>query len=148
MFLTGVMSKMGVYGFFRILWPLFPAQLQAHSTALLWLALGGVVLGAFAAMRQSDLKRVFAYSSVNHVSYCLLALFALGAPAGSPAAREAALGGALLQMFNHGLSASALFFCAGILEARSGGHRGIDDFGSLGDVPLVLAETVDQEGPL
>jgi NADH-quinone oxidoreductase subunit M len=79
MFLTGVMSKMGVYGFLRILWPIFPQPLQAAATPLLWLALAGVVLGAFAAMRQTDLKRLVAYSSINHLSYCLLALFAVAA---------------------------------------------------------------------
>lgn len=132
MFLTGVMSKMGVYGFLRILWPLFPAQLHAAATPLLWLALGGVVLGAFAALRQTDLKRMVAYSSVNHLSYCLLALFAVAAASGpSGAAGAAALSGALLQLFNHGLSASALFFCLGVLEARHGGRRGLGDFGGV-----------------
>jgi NADH-quinone oxidoreductase subunit M len=143
MFLTGVMSKMGVYGFLRILWPLFPAQLQAASGVLLWLALGGVVLGAFAAMRQTDLKRMVAYSSVNHVSYCLLALFAVSAATGRPGAHgeavAAALSGALLQMFNHGLSAAALFFCVGVLESRSGGRRGIDDFGGVRTAAPVFA---------
>ena len=141
MFLTGIMSKMGVYGFLRILWPLFPAQLHAASGVLLWLALAGVVLGAFAAMAQTDLKRMIAYSSINHVSYCLLALFAVASADGTGAtaaavasvasAKEAALSGALLQMFNHGLSASALFFCAGILASRSGGKRGLADFGGV-----------------
>ena len=77
MFLTGVMSKMGVYGFLRILWPLFPAQLSAAAPVLSALAVAGIVLGAFAAMAQTDLKRMVAYSSINHVSYCLLALFAV-----------------------------------------------------------------------
>ena len=143
MFLTGVMSKMGVYGFFRILWPLFPLQLQAAATPLLWLALGGVVLGAFAAMAQTDLKRMIAYSSVNHVSYCLLALFAFASAGGhTPVTSDqfaAAFGGALLQMFNHGLSASALFFCAGVLESRSGGQRGLADFGGVRTVAPVFA---------
>jgi NADH-quinone oxidoreductase subunit M len=132
MFLTGIMSKMGVYGFLRILWPIFPAQLHAAAPVLLGLALAGVVLGAFAAMAQADLKRMVAYSSINHVSYCLLALFAVaGAGAAHAAAAGAALSGALLQMFNHGLSASALFFCVGILESRSGGKRGRGDFGGV-----------------
>jgi NADH-quinone oxidoreductase subunit M len=143
MFLTGVMSKMGVYGFLRVLWPLFPAALKSASGPLLWLALGGAVLGAYSAMRQTDMKRMIAYSSVNHLSYCLLALFAVASAAGrSPAPREAAeaaLGGTLLQMFNHGLSASALFFCAGILEARSGGRRGLGDFGGVRAAAPVLA---------
>ncbi|MCF7686896.1 MAG: NADH-quinone oxidoreductase subunit M [Cephaloticoccus sp.] len=134
MFLTGVMSKMGVYGFLRILWPLFPAQLHAWSAPLLWLALGGVVLGAFAALRQTDLKRMIAYSSVNHLSYCLLALFAVAASRGvttSPDATAAAFSGTLLQVFNHGLSAAALFACIGVLETRNGGRRGLNDFGGV-----------------
>lgn len=135
MFLTGVMSKMGVYGFLRILWPIFPAQLHAAAPCLLALAVGGVVLGAWAAMKQTDLKRMVAYSSVNHLSYCLLALFAVayatGRPGLSSEAAAAALSGTILQMFNHGLSAAALFACVGILEARSGGKRGLDDFGGV-----------------
>lgn len=132
MFLTGVMSKMGVYGFLRILWPIFPAPLQAAATPLLWLALGGVVLGAFAAMKQTDLKRMVAYSSVNHLNYCLLALFAVAAAGRTnPAASAAALSGTILQLFNHGLSAAALFYCVGVMENRSGGQRGLGDFGGV-----------------
>lgn len=143
MFLTGVMSKMGVYGFIRILWPLFPASLHAAAVPLLWMALAGVVLGAFAAMRQKDLKRMIAYSSINHVSYCILAVMAVAAAgarasANTPAA-SAALGGALLQMFNHGLSAGALFLCVGYLESRSGGLRGIGDFGGVRTAAPVFA---------
>jgi NADH-quinone oxidoreductase subunit M len=132
MFLTGVMSKMGVYGFLRILWPLFPAPLHAAATPLLWLALAGVVLSAFAAMKQTDLKRMVAYSSINHLSYCLLALFAVAASGPTnPAASTSALSGTILQIFNHGLSAAGLFFCVGILESRSGGLRGLHDFGGV-----------------
>lgn len=140
MFLTGVMSKMGVYGFLRILWPIFTTPLQAAATPLLWLALAGVVLGAFAAMRQTDLKRLVAYSSINHLSYCLLALFAVAAGGTSnPAATTAALSGTILQMFNHGLSAAALFFCVGVLETRSGGQRGLPDFGGVRTAAPVFA---------
>lgn len=135
MFLTGVMSKMGLYGFLRILWPLFPAQLQAAAPGLIWLALGGVVFGAFSAMKQTDLKRMMAYSSLNHVSYCLLAIFAVSAASVrsgvSQAAAVSALNGTLLQMFNHGLSAAALFAGIGALQARSGGLRGLNDFGGV-----------------
>ncbi|HVU32175.1 MAG TPA: NADH-quinone oxidoreductase subunit M [Opitutaceae bacterium] len=134
MFLTGVMSKMGVYGFLRILWPLFPADLHRAAPCLIWLAVAGVVLGAFAAMRQTDLKRMIAYSSVNHLSYCLLALFAVAAataPGTRPESTVAALSGTIFQMFNHGISAAALFFCLGILEARADGARGLNDFGGL-----------------
>ena len=143
MFLTGVMSKMGVYGFLRILWPIFPRELHAAAPWLLILALGGVVFGAWAAMRQTDLKRMVAYSSVNHLSYCLLALFAVAQSSGRPGAvseaATAALSGTLLQMFNHGLSASALFLCLGFLEDRSGGRRGLDDFGGVRTVAPFFA---------
>ena len=132
MFLTGVMSKMGVYGFIRILWSIFPGPLHAASVPLMGLAVAGAVLGALAALKQTDLKRMVAYSSLNHLSYCLIALFAVAgaADAGSPACM-AAMTGTLLQVFNHGLSAAALFLGVGALEARSGGLRGIDDFGGV-----------------
>jgi NADH-quinone oxidoreductase subunit M len=143
MFLTGVMSKMGVYGFLRILWPIFPAELHAAAPCLLGLALGGVVLGAWAAMRQTDLKRMIAYSSVNHLSYCLLALFAVSYATGRPGlsreAATAALSGTILQLFNHGLSAAALFSCLGVLEARSGGRRGLHDFGGVRTAAPIFA---------
>jgi NADH-quinone oxidoreductase subunit M len=143
MFLTGVMSKMGVYGFLRILWPIFPAELHAAAPCLLALALGGVVLGAWAAMQQTDLKRMVAYSSINHLSYCLLALFAVahatGRPGLSSEAAAAALSGTILQMFNHGLSAAALFCCVGILESRAGGRRGLADFGGVRTAAPVFA---------
>ena len=140
MFLTGVMSKMGAYGFLRILWPIFPAPLHAAAGPLLWLALGGVVFSAFAALKQTDLKRMVAYSSVNHLSYCLLALFAVAASGPSnPAATTSALSGTILQLFNHGLSAAALFFCVGVLESRAGGLRGLGDFGGVRTAAPVFA---------
>jgi NADH-quinone oxidoreductase subunit M len=139
MFLTGVMSKMGVYGFFRILRPLFPSQLHAAAPCLLWLAVAGVVLGAYAALKQTDLKRMVAYSSVNHLSYCLLALFAVAMAGRSGEASASALSGAILQMFNHGLSAAALFYCVGLMENRSGGLRGLNDFGGVRTVAPVFA---------
>ena len=142
MFLTAVLSKMGVYGFLRILWPLFPAQLAAAAPCLMVLALAGVVLGAFAALRQRDLKRMIAYSSVNHLSYCLLAIFAVARVAGhttNSAAVSSALSGTILQMFNHGLSAAALFYCVGLLEKRTGGARGIGDFGGVRAVAPIFA---------
>jgi NADH-quinone oxidoreductase subunit M len=143
MFLTGVMSKMGLYGFIRILWPIFPAQLHAASLPLLWLALGGIVLGAFAALRQTDLKRMVAYSSLNHLSYCLLALFAVSHATGgalpTTEAAAAALSGTILQIFNHGLSAAALFYCIGILETRAGGRRSLADFGGVRSAAPIFA---------
>jgi NADH-quinone oxidoreductase subunit M len=134
MLLTGAMSKMGVYGLLRIALPLFGHQIAQMRTPLLVLAVATVVMGAWAAAAQKDLKRVFAYSSVNHLGYCLLGIFALAVPASGAAAaasQAAALNGVILQMFNHGITAAALFWFVAILQARSNGLRGIDDFGGL-----------------
>ena len=142
MLLTGVMSKMGVYGFLRILLPIFPEQIRQVLPLLLWLAVATIVLSACAAFAQRDLKRMLAYSSVNHLGYCLLAMFAAaGAATGvkEPAIQKAAaLDGVLLQMFNHGLTASALFLFVALLEKRSGGLRGLDDFGGIRKVVPVF----------
>ncbi|MGC9158173.1 MAG: complex I subunit 4 family protein [Terracidiphilus sp.] len=134
MLLTGAMSKMGVYGLLRIALPIFGVQIAEMRTPLLILAVATVVMGAWAAAAQKDLKRIFAYSSVNHLGYCLLAIFALAVPAAGAAtltSQAAALNGVLFQMFNHGLTAAALFWFVAMLQWRSGGHRGIDDFGGL-----------------
>ncbi len=140
MLLTGLMSKMGVYGFLRLLVPLFPQRMQDLATPLLWLALATIIFSAFNALVQTDLKRILAYSSVNHLGYCLLGIFTVAAvPLGAPAARAAATNGVLLQIFNHGLTASALFCFVGFIESRSGGRRGLGDFGGLRTAAPVLA---------
>jgi NADH-quinone oxidoreductase subunit M len=142
MLLTGAMSKMGVYGLLRIAIPLFGPQIAQIRTPLLVLAVATVVMGAWAAAAQKDLKRVFAYLSVNHLGYCLLGIFALAVPAvgaGAQASQAAALNGVILQMFNHGITAAALFWFVAILQQRTGGHRGIDDFGGLRKPAPVLA---------
>jgi len=134
MLLTGAMSKMGVYGLLRIAIPLFGPQISQIRTPLLVLSVATVVMGAWAAAAQKDLKRVFAYSSVNHLGYCLLAIFALAVPASgaaTAASQAAALNGVILQMFNHGLTAATLFWFIVMIQLRSGGLRGIDDFGGL-----------------
>jgi NADH-quinone oxidoreductase subunit M len=134
MLLTGAMSKMGVYGLVRIALPIFGTQIAAMRTPLLALAVATVVMGAWAAAAQKDLKRVFAYSSVNHLGYCLLGIFALAIPASgasAQASQAAALDGVILQMFNHGITAAALFWFIAMIQMRSGGLRGIADFGGL-----------------
>jgi NADH-quinone oxidoreductase subunit M len=134
MLLTGAMSKMGVYGLLRIALPIFGAQIAQMRTPLLVLAVATVVMGAWAAAAQKDLKRVFAYSSVNHLGYCLLGIFALAVPASGAVAtssQAAALNGVILQMFNHGLTAAALFWFIAILQERSNGERGLESFGGL-----------------
>ncbi len=140
MTLTGVMSKMGVYGFLRILLPIFPEQMRAALTPLLWLAVATIIFSAYAAFAQRDLKRMIAYSSINHLGYCLLGLFAVMKFTEGDLLNEkaAALNGVILQMFNHGITASALFCFVGILEKRSGGMRGLNDFGGLRKVAPVF----------
>ncbi|MGA2206859.1 MAG: NADH-quinone oxidoreductase subunit M [Terracidiphilus sp.] len=142
MLLTGGMSKMGVYGLLRIALPIFGAQIAAMRTPLLVLAVLTVVMGAWAAAAQKDLKRVFAYSSVNHLGYCLLGIFALAIPTSGLAAsasQAAALNGVILQMFNHGITAAAIFWLIAMIQFRTGGLRGIDDFGGLRKPAPVLA---------
>jgi NADH-quinone oxidoreductase subunit M len=141
--LTGAMSKMGVYGFLRILLPIFGAQMQVVLTPLLWLAVATIVFSAYAALAQKDLKRIFAYSSINHLGYCLLAIFAVtkytGVNTSLTAQKYAAMNGVFLQMFNHGLTAATLFWFVAMLERRSGGLRGLNDFGGLRKVAPIFA---------
>jgi NADH-quinone oxidoreductase subunit M len=135
MLLTGAMSKMGVYGFLRILWPIFPEQMRAWRLPLLVLAAATIVFPAAAAFAQKDLKRMVAYSSINHLGYCLLGIFAAARLTDGTVAwtdeQAAALNGVMLQMFNHGLTASALFYFVGLIEQRGGALRGLNDFGGL-----------------
>src|SRR5438046_6911503 len=79
MVLTGVLSKMGVYGFVRLLLPLFPNQIKIIGPWLLALAICSIVFAPLAAWAQRDLKRMVAYLSINHLGYCMLALFAVAA---------------------------------------------------------------------
>jgi NADH-quinone oxidoreductase subunit M len=131
MVLTGVLSKMGVYGFVRLLLPLFPHEIKVLGPWLLGLAVCSIVIASLAAWAQSDLKRMVAYLSINHLGYCMLGLFAVSATAARPAIEvQAALSGVFLQIFNHGITAAALFYYVGLLEERRG-SRGIKDFGGL-----------------
>lgn len=140
--LTGLLSKMGIYGLLTILLPIFPQSMQAALVPLLWLAVATIVLSALAALRQTDLKRMLAYSSVNHLGYCLLGLFAVAGAAGSGADlgnQSAALGGVLLQVFNHGITAGAIFCFVAFMQSRSDGRSGLHDFGGLRAKAPVLA---------
>lgn len=131
MVLTGALSKMGVYGFIRLLVPLFPNEIKIAGPWLLGLVVCSIVFAPLAAWAQRDLKRMVAYLSINHLGYCLLGLFAITTGSTSSAIdMHAALSGVFLQIFNHGLTAAALFYFVGLLEERRG-LRGIDDFGGL-----------------
>ena len=131
MVLTGVLSKMGVYGFVRLLLPLFPHEIQVLGPWLLGLAVCSIVLASLAAWAQSDLKRMVAYLSINHLGYCMLGLFAVTARSPSSLIdMHAALSSVFMQIFNHGITAATLFYFVGLLEQRRG-LRGLNDFGGL-----------------
>jgi NADH-quinone oxidoreductase subunit M len=131
MVLTGALSKMGVYGFIRLLLPLFPNEIKTIGPWLLALAVCSILIGSLVAWAQADLKRMAAYLSINHLGYCMLGLFAVTARSTSSLIdMHAALSGVFMQIFNHGITAAALFYFVGLLEQRRGA-RGIDDFGGL-----------------
>jgi NADH-quinone oxidoreductase subunit M len=131
MILTGALSKMGVYGFARLLLPLFPNQIRVVGPWLLGLVVCSIVLASLAAWAQSDLKRMLGYLSINHLGYCMLGFFAVGATATRPLVEtQAALSGVFTQIFNHGITAATLFYYVGLLEQRRG-LRGVNDFGGL-----------------
>jgi NADH-quinone oxidoreductase subunit M len=132
MVLTGLLSKMGVYGFLRLLLPLFPKEIKVIGPWLLVLVVCSIVFAPLAAWAQRDLKRMLAYLSINHLGYCMLGLFALAASPVFVAGidRQAALSGVFMQILNHGITAATLFYFVGLLEQRRG-LRGIDDFGGL-----------------
>ncbi|HEY5054572.1 MAG TPA: NADH-quinone oxidoreductase subunit M [Acidobacteriaceae bacterium] len=141
--LTGAMSKMGIYGFLRILVPIFGAEMHTLLKPLLILAVASIVLSAYSALAQKDLKRIFAYSSINHLGYCLLAIFALVADNPDATQKYAALSGALLQTLNHALTAAVVFWFIALLEQRvarrNGGPVTLSDFGGLRRIAPVFA---------
>lgn len=133
MILAGVLLKLGAYGFLRLVLPLYPEQAHIFAGALAFLATAAIVFGAFASYAQTDFKRLVAYSSVNHMGFVMLGVAAAGLAAGTPDA-QIALNGAILQMFNHGLSAAGMFFLVGVIYERT--HtRNLEEFGGL--FPLV-----------
>ncbi len=119
--LAGVLLKMGTYGFVRFSLPILPQATQRLLPWMAWIAIIGIVYGALVAMAQKDMKKLVAYSSVSHMGFVMLGLFALNGPG---------LSGGVLQMINHGLSTGALFLLVGVLYERR--HtRMIADFGGL-----------------
>jgi len=119
--LAGVLLKMGTYGFVRFALPLFPQAAVEYGPTIIALALVGIVYGSLVAMVQSDIKKLVAYSSVAHLGFVMLGMFAFNAQG---------LNGSVLQMVNHGLSTGALFILVGMLYERR--HtRQISDFGGV-----------------
>ncbi|MBI4523875.1 MAG: NADH-quinone oxidoreductase subunit M [Deltaproteobacteria bacterium] len=119
--LAAVLLKMGTYGFLRFAMPLFPEATLAAAPWIITLAVIGIIYGALVAMMQDDIKKLVAYSSVSHLGFVMLGLFAINLQG---------MQGALYQMLNHGLSTGALFLIVGMIYERR--HtRMIGDFGGL-----------------
>ncbi|MCI0407130.1 MAG: NADH-quinone oxidoreductase subunit M, partial [Acidobacteria bacterium] len=119
--LAGVLLKMGTYGFVRFSLPILPEATRHFLPYLLGLSVIGIIYGAMVAMVQKDWKKLVAYSSVSHLGFCTLGIFALN---------EVGLNGGILQMINHGISTGALFLIVGLIYERR--HtRMISDFGGL-----------------
>jgi len=122
--LAGVLLKMGTYGFLRFCLPLFPQASIVCAPLISILAIIGIIYGALVAMAQTDIKKLVAYSSVSHLGFVMLGMFAFNMQG---------LSGSLLQMINHGLSTGALFLIVGMLYERR--HtRQIADFGGIAAV--------------
>src|SRR6185369_7163372 len=127
--LAGVLLKMGTYGFLRFSLPLLPQATLWAVPFMATLAIIGIVYAGFVTLVQKDMKKLVAYSSVSHLGFCMLGMFALN-PLG--------LQGSVLQMLNHGLSTGGLFLLVGMLYERRHTNE-IAQFGGLASVMPVFA---------
>jgi NADH-quinone oxidoreductase subunit M len=119
--LAGVMLKMGTYGFLRMVLPFFPDASRQYATLMITLSVIGIVYGALVAWVQPDMKKLVAYSSVSHLGFCVLGIFAMN---------QTGIEGSILQMINHGLSTGALFLLVGVIYERR--HtRLLADYGGI-----------------
>jgi NADH-quinone oxidoreductase subunit M len=122
--LAAVMLKMGTYGFMRFVIPIFPSATEYWAWLLMLLGVVGIIYGALVAMVQPDIKKLVAYSSVSHMGYVMLGLFALNIYGAT---------GGLYQMLNHAVSTGALFFLVGMIYEKTH-SRQISDYGGLARV--------------
>lgn len=119
--LAGLLLKTGGYGMIRFVLPLFPGAVHEFAPAFMTIGVIGILYGAVLAVAQSDFKRLVAYTSVSHMGFVLLGIFA---------GNEIALAGAVVQMISHGISTGALFIVAGLMQERM--HtREISEMGGL-----------------
>ena len=132
--LAGILLKLGVYGILRVNYGLMPDGVYWFSGALAFLGLINVIWGGLCALAQTDLKKLVAYSSVNHMGYALIGMAAVIAASEANGlnlkAAQAGLGGAVFQMFNHGTISAMLFILVGVIYERAH-HREIAGFGGL-----------------
>lgn len=133
--LAGIQLKMGAYGLLRVLLPTIPVVAAKYGWALVTLGLVSLVYGALAALAQNDLKRLVAYTSINHMGYVMLAA-GVWALSGDASVRQLALTGAAFQMVSHGLLTGGMFLLVGMLQEQAG-TREMNRFGGLlGRVPI------------
>jgi len=126
--LAGALIKMGGYGMIRLCVSLFPQVARDYATILVAFAVVSVLYGAAVTLRQTDLKRLIAYSSISHMGYVLLGIFVLG---------EVSLVGATLQMFSHGVITGLLFAVAGLVM-HNAGERDLRQLGGLArQIPII-----------
>ncbi|MGQ0483523.1 MAG: complex I subunit 4 family protein [Pseudonocardia sp.] len=119
--LAGVLLKMGTYGFVRIAMPMLPASWRQYALVIVIVGVVSVIYGALVALAQTDVKRMIAYTSVNHMGYVVLGVGAAGILAGTDEqARQLATTGAVTQMVSHGVITGALFLLSGVLYDRGG----------------------------
>ncbi len=127
--LAAILLKMGTYGFLRFAMPLFPYASHQFLPVIAFLSIAGIIYGALVAWVQPDMKKLVAYSSVSHLGYVMLGLFALNIQG---------IEGGIYQMLNHGVNTGALFLLVGMIYERR--HtRLIDDFGCVAKVMPVFA---------
>lgn len=127
--LAGVLLKMGTYGLLRFCLPLFPDASRYFAPAISILAIIGIIYGALVAMVQTDMKKLVAYSSVAHLGFVVLGIFAM---------TQESIQGAIIQMINHGLSTGALFLLVGVIYERT--HtREISEYGGIAKVVPVFS---------
>ncbi len=129
--LAGVLLKMGTYGFLRIAMPMLPDAWRAWAWVIIVIGIVSVIYGALVALAQTNLKRMIAYTSVNHMGYIIMAVGVAGLVADDTAeARSLAITGAVTQMVSHGLITAALFLLAGVLHDRASSYE-MGEYGGL-----------------
>ncbi|HEX6517824.1 MAG TPA: NADH-quinone oxidoreductase subunit M [Nocardioidaceae bacterium] len=129
--LAGVLLKMGTYGFVRIAMPMLPGAWRAWAPVIIAVGVVSVLYGALVALAQTNLKRMVAYTSVNHMGYIVLAVGVAGVVShGTAQARSVAVTGAVTQMVSHALVTGALFLLAGVMHDRADSYD-MDEYGGL-----------------
>ncbi len=133
MILAGVLLKMGGYGILRIAFPICPEGAQVAAYVLVLIGAGSIIYGAFAAMAQTDFKRLVAYSSVSHMGYVILGIAVWKITDGTTVGMDywnMGINGAMFQMIGHGVSSAGMFFMVGVIYDRVH-HRDLNKFGGL-----------------